>query len=73
MYKCAAVAFFFCLYSTVIRSQSGNAAYGFGTLETWAYIHRRDSIMVWSVILSVYGAGPTAEFKLWISLSALIS
>jgi hypothetical protein len=32
-----------------------------------AYIQRRDSIMAWGVILSVHGADPIAEAKLWIS------
>ncbi len=32
---------------------------------SWAYIQRRDFIMAWSVILSVYGADPIAEFKLF--------
>jgi hypothetical protein len=31
----------------------------------WAYIQRRDSIRAWSVILSVYGADPFAEVKLF--------
>jgi hypothetical protein len=39
----------------------------------WAYIQRRDSIMAWSVILSVYGADPIAEVKLFSILHFLIS
>jgi hypothetical protein len=35
--------------------------------EIRAYIQRRDSILAWIVILSVYGADPIAEVKLLVS------
>jgi hypothetical protein len=39
--------------------------------KKWAYIQRRDSIMAWSVILSVYGTEPIAEVKLFSILHLL--
>jgi hypothetical protein len=35
--------------------------------DLWAFIQRQDSILAWSVILSVHDADPIAEVKLLIS------
>jgi hypothetical protein len=41
-----------------------NKCRNFSKTNAGHYIQRRDSIMAWSVILSVYGADPIAEIKL---------